>query len=68
VRPIPQARLSICTAKHYQGQGEPASHTQAIRARGEWILGVISPACLGSSQVDGRLLMEVYLKPQISPG
>jgi len=27
-----------------------------------WILGVIDPACLGSSQIDGRTLMEVYRK------
>jgi hypothetical protein len=38
----------------------PASHAQAIRARGDWIIGVIDPACLGSSQIDGRTLMEVY--------
>ena len=24
-------------SEHYQGQGEPASHAQAIRGRGEWI-------------------------------
>ena len=47
-------------SEHYQGQGEPASHAQAIRARGEWIPGVIDPACLGSSQIDGRTLMELY--------
>jgi hypothetical protein len=46
--------------EHYQGQGEP--HAQAIRARGDWISGVIDPACLGSSQIDGRTLMEVYRK------
>jgi len=47
---------------HYQGQGEPASHAQAIRGRGEWIPGVIDPACLGSSQIDGRTLMQIYSK------
>ena len=47
-------------SEHYQGQGEPASHAQARRARGDWILGVIDPACLGSSQIDGRTLMQVY--------
>lgn len=47
-------------SEHYQGQGEPASHAQAIRARGEWIVGVIDPACLGSSQIDGRKLMDIY--------
>jgi hypothetical protein len=49
-------------SEHYQGQGEPASHAQAIRGRGEWIPGVIDPSCLGSSQIDGRTLMEIYGK------
>jgi phage terminase large subunit-like protein len=47
-------------SEHYQGQGEPASHAQAVRGRGEWIPGVIDPACLGSSQIDGRTLMQIY--------
>jgi terminase large subunit-like protein len=47
-------------SEHYQGQGEPASHAQAIRGRGDWIPGVIDPACLGSSQTDGRTLMQLY--------
>lgn len=49
-------------AEHYQGQGEPASHAEAIKARGEWIAGVIDPASLGSSQIDGRTLMDIYGK------
>lgn len=49
-------------SEHYQGQGEPASHAQAIRGRGDWIRGVIDPACLGSSQTDGRTLMKIYGK------
>jgi phage terminase large subunit-like protein len=47
-------------SEHYQGQGEPASHAYAIRGRGSWIPGVIDPACLGSSQIDGRALMDIY--------
>ena len=31
-----------------------------MNARGDWIQGVIDPASLGSNQVDGRTLMEVY--------
>jgi hypothetical protein len=46
--------------EHYQGQGEPASHAAAIRCRGDWMLGVIDPASLGSSQIDGKTLIEVY--------
>ena len=47
-------------SEHYQGQGEPASHAQAIRSRGDWITGVIDPAALGTSQIDGRTLMGIY--------
>lgn len=47
-------------SEHYQGQGEPASHAQAILSRGRWIPGVIDPACLGSSQIDGQQLMHIY--------
>lgn len=46
--------------EHYQGQGEPASHTIAIKARGDWIPGVIDPASRGRSQIDGRELIQMY--------
>lgn len=46
--------------EHYQGQGEPATHAAAVKARGEWIPGVMDPAALGSSQIDGRQLMMSY--------
>jgi len=47
-------------SEHYQAQGEPASHADAIRSRGAWIPGVIDPARLGSSQTDGKSLMDLY--------
>ena len=50
---------------HYMGQGEPASHAVAIRARGDWIKGVIDPASVASSQVDGQKLIEIYRKPEL---
>lgn len=46
--------------EHYMGQGEPASHAAAIQARGAWMQGVIDPAGGGSSQIDGRTLIEIY--------
>lgn len=49
-------------SEHYQGQGEPPSHAEAIKSRGDWIHGVADPASLGSSQIDGRTLMEIYGK------
>lgn len=56
----PGTGIMYIYSEHYQGQGEPASHAQAILGRGMWIPGVIDPACLGSSQIDGRTLMEIY--------
>lgn len=52
----------VCYDEHYQGQGEPASHAAAVKARGEWMHGVIDPASSGSSQIDGRQLIDVYGK------
>ena len=46
--------------EHYRGQGEPASHAEAIKARGAWMHGVIDPASAGSSQADGRALIDIY--------
>jgi hypothetical protein len=48
-------------SEHYQGQSEPSVHAQAIRARGEWIPGVIDPAARGRSQKDGQQLFGDYV-------
>lgn len=47
-------------AEHYRGQAEPSIHAAAIKARGEWIPGVVDPAARGRSQVDGKSLIEQY--------
>ena len=47
-------------SEYYRGQAEPAVHTQAIQARGDWIPGVIDPAARASSQHDGEKLLEKY--------
>jgi hypothetical protein len=46
--------------EHYRGQAEPSIHADAIRARGEWIPGVIDPAARGRSQKDGEQLLAMY--------
>jgi hypothetical protein len=46
--------------EHYRAQAEPAVHAMGIKAPGAWIPGVIDPACIGSNQVDGRNLMDMY--------
>lgn len=47
-------------AEHYRGQAEPSVHAQAIKARGEWVRGVIDPAAQGRSQADGKQLIVSY--------
>lgn len=45
----------------YFGQKQlPLVHAAAIKARGEWIPGVIDPAARGRSQVDGEQLLSTY--------
>ncbi|GAC1407311.1 MAG: terminase large subunit [Candidatus Velthaea sp.] len=46
--------------EYYRGQAEPVVHAAGIQAPGAWIPGVIDPACMGSGQIDGRNLMEMY--------
>ena len=47
-------------AEHYRGAAEPSVHTEAIKARGEWVHGVIDPASRGKSQKDGDALFDLY--------
>jgi len=48
------------TSEHYRGQAEAPIHATAIKARGEWMHGVIDPASRGRSQVDGKRLFMLY--------
>lgn len=50
-----------CYTEHYRGKAEPSIHARAIRARGEWIPGVIDPGARGRSQKDGEQLLANYL-------
>lgn len=47
--------------EHYRGKAEPSIHATAIRARGEWIPGVIDPAARGRGQKDGEQLLANYI-------
>ncbi len=49
------------TGEHYRGEAEPAVHAQAIKSRGDWMLGVIDPASRGRSQADGQKLYQMYI-------
>ncbi len=56
----PETGIAYLYHEYYRGQAEPVIHAQGIKAVGDWIPGVVDPGCLGSSQVDGRRLMEMY--------
>jgi hypothetical protein len=47
-------------SEHYQGEAPPQVHADAIKARGDWIPGVIDPASSGSNQKDGTALRDEY--------
>lgn len=46
--------------EHYVAKEMPPVHAYSIRARGEWVHGVIDPAARGRSQVDGTQLIQNY--------
>lgn len=56
----PDSDVLYLYAEHYRGQAEPSVHAAAIRARGDWIPGVIDPASFGSGQRDGVRLITEY--------
>jgi hypothetical protein len=44
----------------YDAEAEPALHAAAIRARGDWIPGLMDPSANGRNQADGYRLMQMY--------
>lgn len=46
--------------EHYRGEVPPSTHAAAVKARGEWIPGVIDPASRGRNQTDGERLLQTY--------
>ena len=56
----PSADVLYLYAEHYRGQAEPSVHSAAIKARGEWIPGVIDPAARHRGQRDGQQLLAAY--------
>lgn len=54
-----EADSAYVYSEHYQGEGEPAVHASAIKARGS-LPGAIDPASRGRSQADGKQLIQQY--------
>ena len=52
--------------EHYVGQQPPSVHADAIKARGAWQQGFIDPASQGSSQFDGKKLIDEYRRLGLS--
>jgi phage terminase large subunit-like protein len=53
-------------SEHYKGEAEPIIHATSIKARGDWIPGVIDPAARGRSQKDGQRLFEQYVSEPLN--
>ncbi len=45
---------------YYSETYNPTLHVEAIKARGDWIPGVIDPSSLQSNQMDGQQLFKIY--------
>jgi hypothetical protein len=44
------------------GEADPAIHAAAVRARADWIPGLIDPSANGRDQMDGQRLIQIYRK------
>lgn len=56
----PDTGLVYIYSAYKASKAEPSIHTAAVKARGEWIPGVIDPASAGAGQIDGRRLIDLY--------
>ena len=56
----PESDVLYLYSEHYRSEAEPPIHAAAIKARGEWIPGVIDPASRGRGQADGESLFQQY--------
>lgn len=56
----PEANTWWIYTEHYRAEAEPSIHAASIRARGEWIPGIIDPAARGRGQKDGEDLLQNY--------
>lgn len=49
-------------SEHYRSEALPIVHAAAIRARGDWVPGLVDPAARGRGQDDGKRLMTQYME------
>jgi phage terminase large subunit-like protein len=56
----PSTNIWYLYSTYKKGESEPSIHAQAIKSRGDWIMGAIDSAARGRSQTDGENLMQMY--------
>ena len=56
-----QSDVVYLYSEYYRSQAEPVIHAEAIKARGDWIPGVVDPAARGRGQKDGSRLVDDYV-------
>lgn len=57
----PDSGIYYLYSEHYLGEGVPAVHASAIKARGKWIPGVIDTSSLRANEIDGRCIYDQYV-------
>ncbi len=55
----PSTGVIYLYSEHYRGMGDSLRPMALRSVGGAWIPAVIDPSCLGSSQIDGRALMDL---------
>lgn len=56
----PDTDTKYVYAVYKKGQVEPVVHASAIKAKGNWIPGIIDSAAAGASQENGKRLLDLY--------
>lgn len=56
----PESDIIYLYSEHYESASMPMIHAKSIRARGDWIEGVIDIAARGRQQGDGKRLLDMY--------
>lgn len=56
----PDSNKLYVYSDHFQVEGTPSSHVDAVQARGSWLKGAIDTSARGRSQTDGENLFDIY--------
>lgn len=56
----PSSDIVYAYTEHYRGNAGPETHVASIKARGEWIPGVIDPSARQRNPKDGDRLFAIY--------